>query len=159
MPNNFYYSESEESLIVVISDTAWQKRYFGSNKDYPKWVSYGIDDNVFHITGQQLDKQSVVVVEDVISATKVGHILPTLTLFGSKITANRITKLLLLGYNNIILWLDPDKHSYMVERKKQLDKLCNCSIILSDKDPKDYRNEEINELLIHHKATSSEKEL
>lgn len=147
VPKNFYYSEQEQSLIIILDNSGvWIARYFGT-EDKPKWLAYGIGNHTYHIEGIT-NTNKIVIVEDIISATKVGHITPTLCLFGSIISTEKIAKLLLLGYNEIILWLDPDKHEYMLKRKKELDLICNCKIILSDKDPKEYNYEKINELLI-----------
>jgi len=111
-----YWSEEKRWLIFPIMDKqmkhmlAWQYRYFGDNKDHPKWVGYGINENLIHIISNPNTTPNrnpgIVLVEDLISGHKVGHTgTPTLCLFGSNISLKRLATLKLLGYNEVIIFL------------------------------------------------------
>ena len=138
------WSEQEQKLYFMLPDGAFQYRYFGQNKDHPKWVGYGINDNLLHITGNNHFPNSIVLVEDIISAMKVGHISPTLCLFGSNISLKRLATLKLLGYNEVIIWLDWDKKEYAIKAAQLAQSIgLNSKVIHTKLDPKDYNFEEI----------------
>jgi len=151
-----YWSEQERKLIFPIMDKAmrtmlaWQYRYFGDNADHPKWVGYGITENLIHIIGSPNSSSvgSLVLVEDLISATKVGHITPTLCLFGSNISLKRLAALKLLGYTKIIIWLDWDKKEYAIKASQLAQSIGLQSQVIHTKlDPKKYSIEEIQQCL------------
>lgn len=146
------WSEQEQKLYFMLEGGAFQYRYFGDNKEHPKWVGYGITENLIHITG--VGSTSLVLVEDLISAVKVGHISPTLCLFGSNISLKRLATLKLLGYNEVIIWLDWDKKEYAIKASQLAQSIGLQSRVIHTKlDPKDYSTEEIRELLIPHQTT------
>ena len=137
------WSEQEQKLYFMLPDGAFQYRYFGQNKDHPKWVGYGINDSLIHIVGN-VHSTSIILVEDIISAVKVGHITPTLCLFGSNISLKRLATLKLLGYNEVIIWLDWDKKEYAIKAAQLAQSIgLNSKVIHTKLDPKDYNFEEI----------------
>lgn len=149
------WSEQEQKLYFMLDNGAYQYRYFGENKDHPKWVGYGINDNLLHITNpnNSLVDGLLVLVEDIISGLKVGHIHPTLTLFGSNISLKRLATLKLLGYNEVIIWLDWDKKEYAIKAAQLAQSIgLQTRVIHTKLDPKDYSTEEIRELLIPHQT-------
>jgi len=158
------YSRSERKLYFMLEGGAYQYRYFGDNKDHPKWVGYGINDNLLHIItptainnhyrqSLYLDqynnyKPPIILVEDLISASKVGHHTPTLCLFGSNISLKRLATLKLLGYNEVIIWLDWDKKEYAVEASRKAQSIgLQARVIHTKLDPKDYTYLEIGKSL------------
>ena len=156
-----YWSESNRWLIFPIMDKdmthmlAWQYRYFGTNERHPKWKSYGISENLLHILGTNIFNtsnhhatSSLVLVEDLLSAVKVGHITPTLCLFGSNISLKRLAVLKTLGYTNIIIWLDWDKRDYAIKTAQQAQTLgLQTRVIHTQLDPKEYSYEDIQQCL------------
>lgn len=151
-PANFprcLYSRSERKLYFILDNGAYQYRYFGDNKDHPKWVGYGINENLLHITGMGTD--SIVLVEDLISGTKVGHITPTLTLFGSNISLKKLATIKLLGYKEVIIWLDWDKKEYAIKAAQSAQSIGLLARVIHTKlDPKDYTYLEIERILHAH---------
>lgn len=124
---------------------AWQGRYFGENKHHPKWITYG----KIHAFNYTLGKASptIIVVEDIISAIKVSRFQQTLPLFGSFLST---TLLLTLRqqWENIIIWLDPDKQKESVEFSKTAALFFNKSqVVLTTKDPKELSYKNIGELI------------
>lgn len=143
------YSSNERKLYFMYENGAYQYRYFGDNKDHPKWVGYGINENLIHITG--MGSTSLVLVEDIISAMKVGHITPTLCLFGSNISLKRLATLKLLGYNEVIIWLDWDKKEYAIKAAQLAQSIgLQARVIHTKLDPKEYSYLEIERILHAH---------
>lgn len=147
-----YWSEQERKLIFPIIDKelgylqAWQYRYFGDNPKHPKWVGYGINDSLIHIVG--MGSNSLVLVEDLISADKVGHITPTLCLFGSNISLKRLATLKTLGYTEIVIWLDWDKKEYAIKAAQLAQSIgLQARVIHTKLDPKEYDYESIIQTL------------
>lgn len=146
-----FWSEQEQKLYFMLDNGAYQYRYFGENKDHPKWVGYGINDNLLHITNpnNSLVDGLLVLVEDIISGLKVGHITPTLTLFGSNISLKRLATLKLLGYNEVIIWLDWDKREYAIKAAQLAQSIgLQAQVIHTKLDPKEYNYEQIKKFLL-----------
>lgn len=155
-----FWSEQEKKLIFPIMDNkqqvllAWQYRYFGTNPNHPKWVGYGITESLYHIIPNDVVSKSLVLVEDIISAHKVSKIQQTLCLFGSHVHIRRLANIKLLGYSDIIVWLDWDKKEYAMKVAEQAQMLgIKARVLQTKKDPKEYSDKEIHELLVPYKET------
>lgn len=150
-----YWSDSKQYLLFFLRDEnkvpyAYTARYFGDNPKHPKWTTLGINSSTFNFTKPRKDilNNAVVLVEDIISGYKVGHIQTTLTLFGAHVSLERLAKLLLLGYTTIIFWLDADKYKEKLLFEKQAQLLgLKTKVIQTELDPKEYNYEQINEFL------------
>lgn len=148
--NNICWSESKELLIFPFYDgkealLAWQGRYFGSNPKYPKYVTYGVRQEVLRYIGCFSDP--VVLVEDVVSAIKVGRVktaFPLLSSDANKYQLYRIHR----QFDNIVIWLDPDKKAHSIKLGQRAESFFkSVRIVFSDKDPKDYSTKEIESFL------------
>src|SRR5512139_1097391 len=67
------WSANEQKLFFPLPNGEFQYRYFGDNPKHPKWVGYGINENLIHIVAPRnsnVDGASLVLVEDLISAEK-----------------------------------------------------------------------------------------
>lgn len=144
-------------VIIDMEIVAYQQRFFPSKQFY----STGINKHIFDIGNYQTD--TVVLVEDYISAIRVGEIENCIWLAGTNITnsmLNYITK----NYSNVKIWLDGDTPGQEASQKarKKLVKMYelmnikfafNCpksrsvSNIVTELDPKEYSNSEIRGLL------------
>lgn len=146
-----YWSESERKLIFPIMDKqmthmlAWQYRYLGTNPSHPKWVGYGITEELLYLQkrGARCTGR-IVLVEDILSTHKVGHISPTLCLFGSHISLKRLVALKLLGYTEIVIWLDWDKRDYAIKAAQLAQSIgLKARVIHTQLDPKEFSYEQI----------------
>lgn len=139
------YSSSERKLYFLFPNGGYQYRYFGDNPKHPKWVGYGINDNLIHIEGR-VETSSIVLVEDIISAMKVGHTThQSLCLFGSNISLKRLATIKQLGYDEVIIWLDWDKREYAIKVAAQAQAIgLKARVIHTQLDPKEYSLEKIN---------------
>ena len=136
-----FWSVSERKLYFMFPEGQYQYRYFGDNKDHPKWVGYGINESLIHICSSNGvgNNSSLCLVEDIISALKVGHITPTMCLFGSNISLKRLATLKQLGYTNVTIWLDWDKRDYAIEAAKRAQSIgIKARVIHTQLDPKEY---------------------
>ena len=111
-----------------------------------KYISRGIirgNEKVFDNT----KKDSIVVVEDAISAIKVGRVVPCVPLHNSIVPLELILRLS-RRFKNIFIWLDPDKQKESLrEASKASLYFDNVSTIWAEKDPKDYSVKEIENYL------------
>lgn len=147
------WSPSENKLYFPLPNGEFQYRYFGDNPKHPKWVGYGINENLIHIVAPRnsnVDGASLVLVEDLISALKVGTLTPTMCLFGSNISLKRLATIKQLGYNKVVIWLDWDKKEYAIKAAQLAQSIgLNSKVIHTKLDPKDYDYETIlNELSV-----------
>lgn len=142
-----YWSENKQYLIfpyyVMKQLISWQGRYFGPNKDHPKWITYGKPPEYY--LGQETDV--CIFVEDIVSAIKLSRYQQTSPLFGSYVSYQR-----LLSTNrrcsHVVFWLDPDKRKEALLFAKQASLMYNrSSVIFSDKDPKEHTYEELEAIL------------
>lgn len=155
--NNIGYSKERSMLIFpYLSKSndliAWQGRYFGDDPKHAKWWSQGLLQDLFHILEgkdkRNIDQKTIVLVEDIVSAIKVSEVQTALPIFGSVISTRLLTRLKFLGYNTIIIWLDPDKRKEAIKFTLMAR---NCGLeshpIFSDFDPKDYDVDKIRHML------------
>ena len=127
----------------------WQGRYLGK-ENKAKWYSQGILRDLMHICGYAPpagNPRPIVLTEDVISAIRVGHVTQASPLFGSHIStkaAMRYHKF----FDNIVIWLDKDKQMDSIKFTARLNNLgITTRNIITDKDPKEYTDTEIVDIL------------
>jgi hypothetical protein len=112
------------------------------NKTLPKWFRYGHSGQSFMLN----DGDTCVVVEDIPSAITVGAAgYASIALLGTHLTTLDIKDL--MGYNNIIVALDPDAHSKGVAIAARLDAYSNARAILIPNDLKYFKPNEVREIL------------
>lgn len=136
-------------LILPVFDVyenllMYQARYFGSQKhDCPKYWTIGAR-GVVHTIGSG---STVTLVEDIISAIKVGRFTTGVPIFGSDISTDLIIALY-NRYKDLIIWLDRDKRGYSHARANSIRWMFNSvRVVDSEADPKEYNNEEIRNFL------------
>lgn len=125
----------------------WIGRYFGRVPGVPKWITRGKMQEIYHILPGK-DRKTIILTEDLLSAikiNKVGHeSMPVLGIHAK----GRFKHLKLLGYTDVVLWLDPDMHKEMIKQSRvgALEGL-QMRVVLSSKDPKCHTAEEIQTYL------------
>lgn len=154
-----YVEETNSLLYTVVEDN---KVVFGQTRGFPdkKIRTIGVT-KLYKVNN---NSKTVVIVEDFISAIRIGEVgVDAICLFGTSINDNEI-KSILEDYENIIIWLDGDLAG--VKGRKTLEKKLNKEIsrlklkfplryrqewsivsVSSEKDPKCYSNKEIGEYL------------
>ena len=115
--------------------------YWGKDKaQNPKVLTRG--EIPFHIIGGDLG-ETLVVVEDPISAIAVSRIYPCLPLFGSHFPAHWLHNLQVSGYKHIVFWLDQDKGFEGLKLALSLRHLFKTHWVMTMLDPKAYSMEDM----------------
>ena len=147
------YIKAESLLIFPVFEggnlIAWQGRYFGHNINVPKYVGRGkTADSLCIINGRSRIDDTLVMVEDVMSAIKVAKAgWDTLPLFGTKVKS-RLERLRILKRFKLAIWLDPNMHTQSIQyRRVAALEGFKCHSVLSTKDPKEHAVKEIREYL------------
>lgn len=147
------WSNKEQSLIFSVYDPQkklvfYQMRTFAGG---PKYLSYGsVGDHlpVLKMSQDFLDPVSkLVIVEDYVSAIRVSEWMDSMPLFGSHLDKKTAIRLFHL-YDEVFLWLDPDKSKQALKFKKEYEALFNnFYVVLSDRDPKEYESNDVYDFL------------
>ena len=153
LSNNVLWSESRKRLIFPIYGQdeliAFQGRYFGDDPEESKkkWFGKGNLKDTFNIIGKG---DSLVLVEDIVSAIKVSKVTQAMPLYGSYIGYERFKRIskLIPQSTEVLIWLDPDKRSDSVTESRR-GMMCGLTtrVIFSSKDPKEHSFEEIKEII------------
>ena len=149
--NRIGWSAFYENLIFPVFDVSdnllfYQGRSFSSNRDKPRYSTQGYAEKVFHIIGSD-GTDICVLVEDIISAIKVGRQISAMPLWGSNLSIERIIRLSKLTHN-LVIWLDADKATYAMSRRiRALPYFESVRCVLSLNDPKEYNDEAIQRFL------------
>lgn len=147
------WNSTDESLVFPVRNASGQlvltnERYFGSDPKQPKYRTYGHKNDQHLILLHPINTDTVVVVEDFISAIKVGRQVSSLALFGATMPGNAL-KWAVERFKHIRVWLDMDKASQSVlEASKCSQYIEDSRSIITDLDPKEYTNDQISKLLI-----------
>lgn len=165
---NFYISEeliktynigyTDNSLVYYINETTWQQRFFPDKKIKSK----GINEQIF-IASKDCTTSTLVIVEDYISAIRVGEFCNCLCLWGTHLS-RRTKEVILKTFNNFVIWLDGDEpgrraaekisqslmssiKTNMEDRAFAVRESRTVDIILTERDPKCHTNIEIKQIL------------
>lgn len=152
--NRIMWSEEWQRLIFPYFGEGgllgWQGRYLGNSSGKAKWYSQGDLKDIIHTCGNEkpgFGQRPVVLVEDIISAIRVGHSCEASALFGSHLSTARAFRYSRF-YDKIIVWLDKDKELYSIKLCQHLRQLgLVCRSVITDKDPKEYSDQEIVDIL------------
>lgn len=119
----FAYKEGEEDSYHEARDV---------NGRHPKTLSYGNKPTIF--LGD--DKETLVVVEDLVSAIRVSRNYTVLPLFGSFMSAEQMAQARDKGVKRVIMWLDCDKYTVGMQYAKKMGMLVPTIAIQTRLDPK-----------------------
>lgn len=131
-------------LLVNGQLEGWCGRHFGDNPKVPKYVTYGVKQDLFYCLGDTT-RDTVVLVEDLVSAIKVSRYACSMPLFTSHINKYQCYRLSKY-YRNVILWLDPNMREKSIRLQKVMELFFdNVRIVYSERDPKEHSDREIQE--------------
>lgn len=151
--HGFGYSPRLDRVILPVRSADgelvyWQGRRLTTDKTQPKYLnvkSRSRSDIFFRV---EKDSPVIVIVEDILSALAVARAgISSLALLGSHVNDDLLKA---LPKKRIKFWLDPDKRKESVKFSKKLRAhgfTCS-SILVPDKDPKEYGTEEIKEIVL-----------
>ena len=133
------------------SVASFQTRKILKTDEKPKYLTYR-NKNMPYVIDTTTNSDTLVLVEDALSAIRVGRILPALALLGVKLRSDHMRYIQYKNYKDFIVFLDDD--NYLVKKaqlsiKKQLDKVGTCRIIHSDgRDPKEFSHADLERILL-----------
>lgn len=155
------WSEYYESLILPAFDI-WgnllvvQRRYFGSESGIPKYHTKGRPEGVIWTVRPvgSTDPASLgdtfngdlVVVEDVISAIKVGRVAEATPLWGCAMSDSKLGQIM-ARWGYIMYWLDNNKAVEAAKMRSKTSVFAGSSTIVTEKDPKCYEDDEIRAII------------
>lgn len=145
------WSASKEAIVFPVFDPSgnllmWQSRYFGDNKDYPKYLTKGNKGDILHVLGD-FPSNRVTVVEDLISAIVVSRVDNAMPLWGSSLNLG-VLKRLASQYPRLGIWLDSDKLEVALKavgRAKLIFE--DVQVFYTPEDPKYHSVEQVEKIL------------
>lgn len=144
------YSEKDSRLVFTIGDPICFSigRWLGEQPNPRKWFVWGDSHKTATALGDQDSGTKVVLVEDIISAHKVGRVEISIPLFGTVVHPCHFNLLKHIGLP-IVLWLDQDQDPYTRKKATQISMVTGLpvEIVSTRKDPKAIPTETIKEIL------------
>lgn len=108
-------------------------------KSNVKYITHKNTDKPLLFLSNRRDGDRVVIVEDILSAIKVGRVAPAIAILGSPERAGKGVKLKIRGYPLVIIWFDADKLKSGLLWASHLKCLGHdTSVVWTDRDPKEY---------------------
>lgn len=148
------WSERHSRLILTVGDPITfsigrliEDRVEGrTGRGERKWHTYGEAHTRAHIIGGGHEKGPTCLVEDLISAHKVGQITTCLPLFGTRVFPSIATALRHLN-RPVLMWLDKDQEGVAARRASHLSLLTNLPVkyVFTEDDPKNLALSSIKE--------------
>jgi hypothetical protein len=148
--HNICWNPTKELLVFPIYNGAqfvgYSSRYFGSNPDHPRYINRQLRRGHFKLFAHA-STHVFTLVEDFVSAIKVGRQFNAIPLLGSTVPLDLILSLV-YQQPRLRIWLDRDKATDAIKfsaRARQF--IPDCGTIITENDPKDYTDKEINEIV------------
>lgn len=150
---HFGYSERMKRLILPVYNQKgelvyWQGRNLGKvTKENPKYINVRSSKDALFFVRHERNDERIVLVEDILSACKVGRVTNCLALLGSYVSNNLLS--FLKDYGRIFVWLDEDKRFESIKYSSRVKLLTgkDCSSIITELDPKELSEEVIKNIL------------
>jgi hypothetical protein len=138
------WNPAKDCLVLPIFDgsrlVVTNSRYFGDNPDHPKYITKGYKNQHFKLFPNL--GTTVVLAEDYVSALRIGRQYAAIPLLGAAVP-NDLALRLAGTYRRVLVWLDPNKRTDAMRFANRLSQYVSARAILSDRDPKEYTDEEI----------------
>lgn len=138
--DHFRYSPSLQRHVYR-TEGYWEARSVNPSVK-PKCLSHGSKPFILFGEGDP-----IVVVEDVVSAIKVSRVCTALPLFGSHLPGDWMVRIAKMKPSKVVIWLDNDKIFESREYSYKMRQLVpTCFSLSTQKDPKEYDEEDIKRL-------------
>jgi len=135
------YSPSSGRIILPIYDGEKLLGFQGRSLDYGqvKYLTWKRENTDLIFQSRRVEGDRVVVVEDMLSAIKVGRVVPSIAILGSPQKAGKGVILKVRLYPLVVIWLDRDKVKTGLLWASQLKLLGHeTRVVWTDRDPKAY---------------------
>ncbi len=155
--NGIGWSDRLQRVVLPLYDASGELRYWQARAvlrgQSPKYINPSVDKTgllYWSTPPDQAGDAGLVIVEDILSAIRVGKHLPTCTAMGTKLSLQQANAIADATTGSIRVWLDPDKAGKdgAAAMYRQLSFITdNIQIIQSDSDPKNLSDREIRDTL------------
>ena len=147
------YSESSRRVVLPVygeqGQLVWQQQRAVISGQSPKYLQPARDkgETVFMAVPEQGTTRRVVVVEDILSAIRVGKHQTAISILGTKLSAGQAKKL--SQFDEVTTWLDGDSAGRAGSKaiRKSMSLVTRVSNIQTELDPKEYSDHEIRRIL------------
>lgn len=147
------YSSTMNRVVLPTYDedglTGFITRKLSDSDNKPKYLTYSNDKSrMIVFTGEITN--TLVLVEDMVSAIKVGRHTTAVPLLGTNLSMALRAEILRSSFNRFIIWLDHDNPTVIkkeIELHKVLSLYGDSEIIRSKKDPKEHSDKEIIQII------------
>lgn len=151
-----YWNPQTHSLGFPVFDSGTlvftNERYFGPDPNQPKYKAHGPKDRYFRVVGNKNTPESCILVEDMVSAIKVGRFATCLPLWGVNLP-DKALKWLSGRFKHVRVWLDMNKASTAIGMAAKLSQVIpDVRTIITELDPKEYTNTQLINLLKQYKV-------
>ncbi len=144
------YSEEDSRLILTVGTPIEFSigRFIGEGSSKRKWYCYGDSHRTAHMVGTPETSRCIVLVEDLISAHKVGQVTACIPLFGTNVF-DAVIPVLRHYRLPVVMWLDKDQQDHARKRAARLASLTGCEVTyrFTNMDPKSLSFQEIKKVL------------
>lgn len=135
---NFFYAPISQRHVFAHTDEEgnhfYEARSVSPFSGGPKTISYGDKPTIFM---GNVDSKVLVIVEDIVSAIKVGRFYRTMPLFGANLNPMQMAFIgRKLKPEKAVIWMDCNKYSVGMEYARQLGLLVPTVAIQTKEDPK-----------------------
>lgn len=149
------WREETQQLLFPLRNEAGrvvcvQARNFGAYwAGKAKYLNYGSREEALEIyLPKEPERHQLVLTEDACSAIKVSRQCPAMPVLGVSLSKNKLLRIQRLGYTSLVVWLDRDKWKEAREIADMAKWLgLSATSVLTDLDPKEYSNIEIERYL------------
>ncbi len=149
--HGFFWDAEKSLLVMPVLDAdrivLTASRYFGTNPDYPKYVTKGYKANHFKLINPKDPTDVYVLCEDYLSAIRIGRVANAIPLFGAHAPRELILNLC-AKRPRLRFWLDRDKALEAVRQASRARQyIPNCATIVTELDPKEYSDQQIKSII------------
>lgn len=151
--HGFGYSPSTRRVVLPVFNQAgelvWQQHRAVIEGQTPKYLQPARDkgDILYVVNPDTGPTERAIVVEDILSATRVGRHQTAISILGTKLSAGQAKRL--AKFAEVTTWLDGDSAGLAGSKaiRKSMSLVTSVSNIQTDLDPKEYSDHEIRRIL------------
>jgi DNA primase len=151
--HGFGYSPSTRRVVLPVFNQAgelvWQQHRAVITGQTPKYLQPARDkgDILYVVKPDTGHTKRVIVVEDILSATRVGRYQTAISILGTKLSAGQAKRL--AEFSEVTTWLDGDRAGLTGSKaiRKSMSLVTTVSNIQTELDPKEYSDHEIRRIL------------
>lgn len=152
--HNFLWSQSRRILVMPVYEKHTRKPLYWQGKHFNEEIAAKMKYQTFGAPGDHIEEvgnregETIVLVEDKLSAIKVARVNTAMPLYGSNLNLKQAI-MLAARYQQCVIWLDRDKLSASIEMKDWLSVYFeHVKIVSTERDPKEYDEQNIQNAIL-----------